>query len=84
MCIVRAIKEQEEIRVMTSSFSDKGRAAALDRPAEISQSEISEESLSTFIYPRKIFQKGRALTKQEKALNPENEIRESYKELFFL
>ena len=25
---------------MTSSFSDKGRAAVLDRPAEISRSEI--------------------------------------------
>ena len=35
VCIVRAIKEQEEVRVMTSSFSDKGRAAVLDRPEEI-------------------------------------------------
>ena len=38
--IVRAIKEQEEVRVMTSSFSDKGRIAILDLPAEISRSEI--------------------------------------------
>ena len=41
VCIVRAIKEQEEVRVMTSSFSDKGRAAVLDQPAEISRSETS-------------------------------------------
>ena len=40
VCIVSAIKEQEEVRLMTSSFSDKGRAAVLDRPAEISPSEI--------------------------------------------
>ena len=39
VCILRAIKEQEEDRVMTTSFSDKGRAAALDRAAEISRSE---------------------------------------------
>ena len=31
---------RKEVRVMTSSFSDKGRAAVLDRPAEISRSEI--------------------------------------------
>ena len=30
----------EEVRVMTSSFSDKGRAAVLDQPVEISHSEI--------------------------------------------
>ena len=29
-----------EVRVMTSSFNDKGWAAVLDRPAEISRSEI--------------------------------------------
>ena len=40
MCIVRVIKEQEEVRVMTSSFSNKGRAAVLDRSAEISRSKI--------------------------------------------
>ena len=39
-CIVRAIKEQEEVRVITSSFSDKGRIAVLDLPGEISRSEI--------------------------------------------
>ena len=39
--IARAIKEQEEeMRVITSSFSDKGRATILDWLAEISQSEI--------------------------------------------
>ena len=38
MCIVRTIKEQEELRVMTSS--DRVRAAVLDWPAEISRSEI--------------------------------------------
>ena len=40
MCIVRAIKEQEEVRVMTSSFSDKEWAVVLDQPAEFSRSEI--------------------------------------------
>ena len=38
--IVRAIKEQEEVRVITSSFSDKGQAAVLDWPVEILRSEI--------------------------------------------
>ena len=41
VCIVRAMKEHEEVRVMTSSFSDEGRAAVLDRSAEISRSEIA-------------------------------------------
>ena len=31
---------------MTSSFSDKGRAAVLDRPAEISSSEIQFAAFS--------------------------------------
>ena len=38
---IRVIVEQEDIIVMTSSFSDKGRAPVLGRPAEISRSEIS-------------------------------------------
>ena len=38
--IVQAIKEQDEIRVITSSFSDKERAAVLGQSAEISESEI--------------------------------------------
>ena len=37
--IIRAIKEQEEARVMTSSFSDKKRVV-LDRLAEILRSKI--------------------------------------------
>ena len=38
--IARAIKEQEEVRVITSSFSDKGQAAVLDWLVEILRSEI--------------------------------------------
>ena len=40
MWIVQVIKEQEEVRVMTSNFSDKGWGAVLDRPVEISQREF--------------------------------------------
>ena len=35
---------------MTSSFSDKGRAALLDRPAEISQSEILNFTKEPILY----------------------------------
>ena len=53
-CIVEAIKEQEEARVMTSSFSDKRWAAVLDRPTEISRSEIKNitHSLLLKTHPR--------------------------------
>ena len=52
--IVGAIKEQEEARVMTSSFSDKRWAVVLDRPAEISRSEIKNitHSLLLKTHPR--------------------------------
>ena len=40
MWIVQVIKEQEEVRVMTSNFSDKGWGAVLDRLVEISQREF--------------------------------------------
>ena len=52
--IVGAIKEQEEARVMTFSFSDKRWAAVLDRPAEISRSEIKNitHSLLLKTHPR--------------------------------
>ena len=54
MCVVRAIKEQEQVGVMTFSFSDKGRAAVLDRPAEIPRSEITFKCI-TFQYGKTHF-----------------------------
>ena len=42
MWIVRAIKEQKDICLMTSNFSHKRQVAVSDQSVEISQSEITD------------------------------------------
>ena len=46
-------KKQEKIRVITSSFNDRGQAAILDRSAEISWSEIWYFIIKEIIKTRK-------------------------------